>query len=246
MQPKIINPYPFVGEKHKEALDFIIANLPANPEFDQLNEILVAAIFPDDPANPVTSSIIGISLRTVLPNAYNGYVNGSQMTVNGSQLTADNVEMASAIRHLSSSNTRYSEKQLHIINYMLDGIHRVPVESIKEFMESAGEKIVSSGLTFEEEAPLIMAAASAISDHEYWMAQLANPGSASWVVYLNTDPAINYMHVAGWVEAAFQGALLSYGMIKPPQIQFADMLSSMVGSVGLAAGKVVFGWYGGC
>ena len=35
MQPKLINPYPFVGTKHKEALDFIIANLPADPTFDQ-------------------------------------------------------------------------------------------------------------------------------------------------------------------------------------------------------------------
>ena len=40
MQAKVINPYSFVGAKHKEALDFIIANLPTDPTFEQLNEVL--------------------------------------------------------------------------------------------------------------------------------------------------------------------------------------------------------------
>ena len=53
---------------------------------------------------------------------------------------------------------------------------------------------------------------------------------------------INYLHVAGWVSASAQGALLTYGLVKPPQIQLLDIFSSVVGSIGLAAGKVVFGW----
>lgn len=217
MQTRLINPYPFIGEKHTEALDFIIANLPANPEFDQLNDAVVAAVSPANSEVPLVNELIQVSLSTVLPNVVNGYLNTG-----------------------TKSNAVYTEKQQVIINDLFNGVKRVPVESIALFLESVAENIVSSGLTFQEQLPLFAAADVGISDHTYWMAQIAAPGT--WAAYLNPDAIRNYLQVPNWVTAAMQGALLGYGFVKHPQFQPADILCMMTGSTGLVAGKVVFSW----
>ena len=41
-----------------------------------------------------------------------------------------------------------------------------------------------------------------------------------------------------------QGALLTYGLIRPPQVQLIDIYTSVIASAGLVAGKVMFGWVG--
>ena len=123
---------------------------------------------------------------------------------------------------------------------MLKGISSVPPESIGDFLSSIEEDIVSGKLTYEEQIPLLAATAIGKSDHEYWMAQMNTPGT--WAAYLNADLAINYAHLAGIVSASLQGALLTYGLIKPPQVQLLDIATSIIGSTGMAAGKVMFGW----
>jgi hypothetical protein len=93
-------------------------------------------------------------LKTVLPNAYNGYVNrgtgdGGQGTkkeiqgtgdegrgTRGSTNTGTGAGMDSSDWSLVSSNTKYTEGQLVIINQLLSGINRVPVEAIGDFMVS--------------------------------------------------------------------------------------------------------------
>src|SRR5687767_2309304 len=107
MSTKAINPYPLIGEKHKESLDFIIANLPANPTFENLNDVLVSSLFTPDPAFPVVGDFASLMLLTVLPNTYNGYVNGGL-----------------------GSYVKYTDDQYLIVNQLLQGIKSVPVEAI--------------------------------------------------------------------------------------------------------------------
>lgn len=173
-------------------------------------------------------------IKTILPHAYNGYVNNSlQFAVPGLPLKSDGA---------MNGYWRYSENQMALIGEMLKGINAVPVESIVEFLNGVEEEIVAGKLTYEEQIPLLVAVQIGKSDWEYWQAQIATPGA--WTPYLNTDNAINYMHVAGWVNAAMKGALLAYGLIKPPQVQFIDLYSSAISSTGLVAGKVMWGWWG--
>src|ERR1051325_8255712 len=112
MQARVINPYTKAGNKHKDSLDYIIANLPPEPTFDDLNAKLVDSFFIPDPNNPSLLDL-GVSvLKTILPNAYNGYVNGG----------------ASGKGQGASGYWRYNEKQMALINQLLDGINKIPVE----------------------------------------------------------------------------------------------------------------------
>ena len=235
MQTKAINPYNAVVQKHKDALDFIATNLPADPTFDNLNEVLVNSIFSPTPDEGGLGDLISIFVGTVLPNAYNGYVNSGQFAVNNKQSTA--------IESTIGSYVKYTDSQLLIISKLLDGIKAVPVENIGDYIVGMEAEIAAARLSYVEQAPLFLCTASAKADYDYWFAQINNPGSL-WASYLNNDLAINYLHIGGWVQASTLGALLTYGMIKPPEIQLLDVMSGVVGSIGLVAGKVVFGWVG--
>src|SRR3954466_13051734 len=104
MQAKAINPFPFIGQRHKDALDFIILNLPPNPTFDNLNDIVVASAFAPDPV-PSTDAGLEIYLPTVLPSAYNRYVN-SAMPGAGGEISETMV----------SITAKYTPNQLLLIN----------------------------------------------------------------------------------------------------------------------------------
>ncbi|MDZ4847596.1 MAG: hypothetical protein SH857_18835 [Chitinophagales bacterium] len=122
---------------------------------------------------------------------------------------------------------------------MLHGIQTIPAEAIGEFLTGIEDEIVAGRLTYEEQTPLLIAAMIGKSDSAYWQEQIVTPGA--WANYLNADNAINYMHVNSWVSASMQGALLSYGLMRQPQIQLLDIITSMIGATGLVAGKVVWG-----
>lgn len=222
---KAINPYNSLGEKHKAALDYIIANLPPSPTFDNLNEQLVSAFYIPDPLEPSVFDSLVPAAKTILPNAYNGYVN---TPVSSNWL-------------VTGSNTPYTEAQLVLIKQMLEGINGVPVEAIGEYLTGVEESIVSTGLTYAAQTPLLIAVATGKAGYDYWMAQIAAP-VPSWGAYLNTNPVINYLHLTGILTATMQASLLTYGLFIPPQIAVADWYISLVASAGLASGKVVFGW----
>ena len=84
MQLKVINPYAFLGDKHKEVLELIGTNLPANPTFDNLNQVLLSAVYSGGNPNPIVDTIAQIYLIPLLPKVYNGYINGSQLTAGSS------------------------------------------------------------------------------------------------------------------------------------------------------------------
>src|SRR3954462_6210818 len=115
MQAKAINPYSALGQVHKDALDFIIANLPANPTFDNLNEVVVNSIFAPNPGDEPSDGLV-MYAGTILPYAYNSYVNAGL-----------------------SNDAKYTDKQLIIINQLLQGIKAVPVEAMDEFISSIEE-----------------------------------------------------------------------------------------------------------
>ncbi len=225
---KPINPYSYSGEKHVELLDTIATNLPADPTFEQLNEILVAGLFPPAPPGSPLESLAGISnlfLVSVLPNAYNAYVQPPNP--------------------LKGVMGGYNEKQQEIIAQIFRGIQTGAPEDLETYLTGVEENILRCGLSFAEQTPLFVAVAVCKSDAQYWLTQLDNPGTSLWAAYLLPDKAMNYIHIPAVIFAAVQGSLSAYSIISHPKVDITDIFTSILASSGMAAGKVVFGWVGG-
>jgi hypothetical protein len=234
MQPKSINPYSPASAKQKEALDFIITNLPSSPTFEQLNEVLLTAMFGSDPDGLLSGDVAPVFLQSALPLVYNGYVNqltiGNGQLTSNSQLPIDNKQMTTGGQPLSTVNcllsiynTQYTESQIIIITNLLQGIKRVPVESIPDFLSGVEEEIARSGLSYQEQLPLYIAVVCGRSAQEYWLTQIANP--TLWAAYLNADAAIKCMWRDGyrllfrepcWVMASSSPPKPSFPISFPP------------------------------
>jgi hypothetical protein len=223
----IQNPYPALGPKIKTALDAIIISLPLSPTFENLNDALFNAVFAIDPP---TDELTILYIKSVLPNVYNSYLNGA--------VTLSVVE---------GSQTIYSQKQILVITETLNTLRTAPTETIPQFLSLTDEKIATSGLTIAEQAPLFVATTAGKATYEYWLQQIPQPSSwAAYMVNPNITPqamdALNYANVGSWVSASMQGALLAWGSINLPKIEFIDMMAAYLGATGMAAGKVVFKW----
>lgn len=212
-----MNPYSFLMQKHRDLLDTVADNLPAGPSVEQLNEVLVAAVFTPDPEDPFMANLAQMALSTLLPQAYNGY------RYRGTR-----------------SNTEYSPQQQALIGQMTRGLSAMPPKAIIAYFDEVEENILTAGLTYQEQAPLQVAAALGRADAEYWLEKIALPGP--WAAWLPTNEALAYAQLPGVVEACVQGALQTYGLMQPPQLLPADVFASSLAATGLAAGKVVFGW----
>jgi hypothetical protein len=212
-----MNPYNFLIPRHDALLDTVVDNLPAQPTFDNLNEILTAAIVVPDPADPFISNLGVMVTTTLLPNAYNGYMHRG-----------------------TRSNMVYTELQQQLVLQLTQGLLAVPPQAMSAYLEQVEENILRAGLCYREQAPLLVAVALARGSAKYWLTRVQSPGP--WAAWLPANEALAYGQVNGIVEAGVQGALLLYGLLQPPQLMPADVYSSFIGAAGLEAGKVVFGW----
>lgn len=212
-----MNPFSYLMTKHSELLDTVAANLPAQPTFDDLNEILTAAIVVPDPADPFLSNLGVMVTSTLLPQAYNGY------RYRGTR-----------------GNTEYNELQQSLIAQLTRGLQAVPAQALPAYLQEVEENILSAGLSYREQTPLLVAVAVARADAAYWLNAVQLPGP--WAAWLPANEAMAYSQLPGTVEACAQSALQVYGVLQPPQLLPADVYASFIAASGMAAGKVVFGW----
>lgn len=79
-------------------------------------------------------------------------------------------------------------------------------------------------------------------DVEHWRNQIAAKGP--WTPYLNGNAAIDTATIPFWTDAAMFGAMTSLGQLKSTDARAATPVFpiALIGSLVLAAGKVVFGW----
>lgn len=217
-----INPYTgSVGAKHAEGLAAIASGLVSNMAFPQLNQLLYGYIKPI--YYPSADEVTNNELYSVLPYAANGYVNG-----------------------LFSN---YTEAQMDFIYTLTSGVVSLPVESIQPFILDVEDNITKSDLAFEEQIPLLMATAVGYSDVNYWLAQIAIADSA-WYTrnYFSPQQYVNRSSLPYWSQAAIIGTLMgadkakTYGLLDPPKIAGVDIVTAIMASIGVAAGKVMFGW----
>lgn len=231
------NPYSTLSPKIKTALDAIIAGLPLNPTFENFNDALFNSLVG---GNPPQDDLVIVYIKSVLPNVYNSFV--TSRAVEKLQLIDNVPRFAEAAQY-----NHYSEKQYAIIYHLLKDISNTPTESIPQLLAATDEKIAASGLSIVEQTPLFVATTAGKAVYEYWLQNIPQPSAwAAYMVNPNITPqamdAVNYNNVGNWVSASMQGALLAWGSINLPKVEFVDMMSAYLGAVGLGAGKVMFRW----
>ena len=244
------NPYIDFGAQLKTSLDYVIANLPVSPTFEDLNQQLVDSIYIINPSEGGPLNLVVPILKTVLPNVYNGYFNvGGRRLDDRGLKTAVVLHPTSDIGHqtpdtqqLFSSNTQYSTEQQYFIDKFTESVLIVQPLQLGEYLSRLEEDVVQSGLNFEQQTPLLLALALGKASNEYWLNQITV--FAAWGPYLNAESFINYANLPHWVSATMLGSLIAYGLVRPPHIGFADMFVSTVAATGLVAGKVIFNWLG--
>lgn len=144
--------------------------------------------------------------------------------------------------YINNNLDSYSAQQNYFISLLLNGIFKVPVNSIPAFLADLNDQVNRSGMSTMEKVPVFMAIAVAISDYQYWLDILTTPGN--WSSFLNSDYAINYANLPYWVQAASFGTLAcankakTYGLIDPPPVMGVDMVSALTGSLTVVAAKV--------
>ena len=218
-----MNPYSHLSTLFNGSLDYIIQNITQNPppQFDDLNNQLVNSIIGGGlMPTPGIDTFLALYMKTLLPHVYNGYTNVIKF---GGYATP-------------------TEKQAKVIAFMLEGINKVPVESIDDFLGTVDDHITTAGMTYEEQIPLFLAVAAAHFTYQYFMNQIPQP--SSWGVFLNPNSSLNFANLPGWTSAAFEGTLLAFTVVTP-NVQLLDMMTGMMGAIGLASGKVIFKWLPG-
>jgi hypothetical protein len=223
MAQTTFNPYlNTIGEQHFAGLQSIeTALIPLIP-FETLNTFLynyIIGLYDYTPDQFNTNEI-----KSILPTAANSYVNP----------TFDN----------------YSPEQLYFINLLLGSvINDVPTNSIPEFILDIEDNISKSGLTAEQQVPLLFATAVGIRDYNYWLGRINTPVN-NWYTngYFDPNLNVNLSNLPYWVQASMQGTLTgankakSYGLIDPPRVIGVDMVTALSGGIGVAAGKVIYKW----
>lgn len=104
-----------------------------------------------------------------------------------------------------------------------------------------------SGLTQQQQAPLLMAVAIAIADYNYWIAAITDTGNNWYTMnYFNPDISSNRTSLPFWLQASIRGALsgankaITYGQIDPPKIIGVDIVSSLTSGLAVGTSKVLF------
>jgi hypothetical protein len=123
----------------------------------------------------------------------------------------------------------------------------IPFESLKTWILDIEDNITKSDLTYEEQIPLLLATQVGNTDYDYWISKLNVPGS--WAPYIPTSAALKTSPLlVYWVIASIVGTLVTanlsarYGLIDSnsrPAVGI-DIASALAGSIGVAAGKVIF------
>lgn len=144
--------------------------------------------------------------------------------------------------YINNNLNGYSAEQNYFISLLLNGIFKVPVNSIPSFLADLNDQVNRSGMSTMEKVPVFMAIAVAITDYQYWLDILTTHGN--WSTYLNSEYAVNYANLPYWVQAAAFGTLCcankasTYGLIDPPPVIGVDMVSALTGSLTVVSAKV--------
>lgn len=222
-----VNPYKIIGTQYVTGLNSIIAALPPVPTIDDL----VTAVY--NYVQPIYYPTVGAGtvplqveteIKSVANHVINSYVNS--LIGNGSAV--------------------FTMGQLQIIGLLIGSevSGNLPIY-LNSWIGDVEDNITKEQLTIQEQIPLLIATAVGESAVAYWRLQIVGP--SPWSPYFISNNN-DYNSIPEWVAASMNGALAGYGanvqgLIQPTTNRIGTiMISGLIGSLTIAAGKVVFGW----
>ncbi len=217
------NPYSAtIGAQHTAGLTSVVTAIGAGPT-------TLAVINTKTSGYTATTLYPGVTILPVLQNeldsiaihGVNNYINPVANNFNGIQMQFSNM----------------------LLNTIICG---VPVESIGDFILDVEDNVTKSGLSVEEQIPLMMATAVGKANYDYLMTAVATPANI-WYTngYFNAKDFANRASLPYWVQSAMMATLnnaskaKSYGLIDPPQIAGVDMITTVAASVGVCCAKIM-------
>lgn len=225
MATTTFNPYLTIGEQLKVGLDEISSKLNPNSTVDDLvNEIYkyIQALYYPATSGADVSVQLQIEIKSVIYNIINAYNNQGLKGFNSEQMVIVGM-------YLGPTTTAIT-----------------PIDSIGTWFADIENNIPETGLTVDEQMPLLLGSVVAKTIYEYWIAIVAKPGK--WAPFFQKETAINYANIPTWVVACIEGTFIGAsssdrGLIAPTtDIVSTEIVSSLIGALVIGSGKVIFKW----
>jgi hypothetical protein len=228
MAQQTVNPYPDLGAQFQAGMNAIIAALPPSPTVDDLVHqvvIYVETLFYTAAIEPAQK----IEVKSVAYSAINSYID-------------------SVI--INPKTSLYKGSQNPFLYQMLGPslINEITVDSIGNRIADIEDNITKSGLSVEEQTPLLMATMIGATANTYLLNEIALGGASLWINYFNAAQTSPTANLPFWVSIAMEGALIGAkstkeGMIETTeQIVTTEIISALTAALTIAAGKVIFMW----
>lgn len=247
------NPYAKYGPLFKNGLDYIIQY--ANPDLtiDDLNNLVLWYVLSTDPgytgpiysgggsgipAPPLGDTGLDNLINAITPNVANDYMN-RKITWN----STGNVD------------------QKRIISLIMKGINCNTVDSLNAFFDNVDQNIGILNNANSTKISLYLASAISRGSYTYWAQLLDGAAVSGWDNYIYSSYnvttnrgnwAANYNNIPSFTTASLLGALSGYSQLNFPANPYPDafynigisagIFGSLIGSLALTAGKIIFKW----
>lgn len=217
-----INPYVKVGDQVKTGLNSIAS---ASPSTDQ-NIIDAVFGFIKITYYPSITTIQEVEIRSMIANCMNTYLN-------------------------VGNYANYTPAQLEFINLMTGPsfVNGLTVDTLGSRITDIEDNITKSGLSLEEQQPLLMATAIGNEVYIYFLATILTPPTPNpWGPYLNTAVVSAIANLPFWVAASMQATLIGarttrQGLIAPTtDIVSVEIISALAAVLTIVSGKIMNKW----
>jgi hypothetical protein len=175
---KLSNPYNSFGQAHNDGLDYVGNNLPASPTIQDF-----------------------ISLTSTYTLSLQYGKTGSQQDLMAMQVFIASVFNGGNCLDSLIQSGSFSQKQLDIINILLNPPPTIPNADLPNFYLTTGYNIITSNIPAEEKKILLLGAAIGNYSTTYWLAQLSNPNSP-WTSYIGDASKL-----PAWAKGDIGGAI---------------------------------------
>lgn len=214
---KFINPYSTLGEELNAGLEAIRDIVISTDSFTDVNNAVCNYI---GRGRLVESDLTDKEALSILPNAYNAFIN------------------------LEYGN--YNELQYNFIDALYCTIKENHIGSIGLILEDF-ESIVAQKIPSNEQYPLLIATSFAKVSNEYWQSNIST--GSPWAPILSTTEYVNYLYVQHIVLATIQSVLYSLCERKPMSVikgmddnENIVFTTALISALGMNAGYMKFKW----
>jgi len=222
MVTKTFNPYPLIGSQLIKGMDEIAKSLNTTSTEEELAAVIYKYIHKIYYSQATTQ--LEIEIKSIVYNIINAYNNQKVL------------------------GTMFNYQQMIFVDMLLGETttDNIPVNALGVWLSDIEDNIVSLNLPTDQLTPLMLSIESGKNIYEYWLKKVNDPGD--WKKFFQLEFSQNYINIPFWLTSCIEGALVGAscserGLIAPTtDIVTVEIVSSLIGSLTLGAGKVIFKW----